>query len=94
MALTKASVWLEQYQANAGYDIEGSVAKCKLFIVAARALVTQPKRLKTGRNAELEHDPARIEAALIKAERWYASRGGESGTDSGVGYYGLSEARR
>ena len=95
MALTTATAARTQYLANLTYDVEGSASKCLLFIEAARALlVLTPKHAKTGRNAEIDFDVGQIQIELTKAQRWYASRGGESGTDSGVGYYGLSEARR
>lgn len=63
----------EAYHENASYDVDGSVAACKLFLVACRQLLELKPAMAAhgGRSAEsFEFDVTLIRDQLNDARRW------------------------
>ena len=73
-----------QYRDNLGYDLEGSVVKCKLFIEAVRYLI-EAAQLSVGRGKVwIEEMQGKLDKELDRAERWLAAHD-TSGTASVYG---------
>ena len=104
MALTAASTRknaLDQYHDNLGYDIEGSVSKCKLFIEACRALLSPRFSVKRvshglsrgGGGEELETDQSVLQDQLASAIAWLKANdptGAFGGGGGGVVYHEIN----
>lgn len=96
MALSSSSTRkqaLDQYHDNLGYDIDGSPAKCKLFIEACRALLSPRFSLKRvshglssgGGGEEIEQDERKIERQLDAAIAWLKAHDTTGSFGSGGG---------
>jgi hypothetical protein len=73
VALTANSSYDEvaaQYDNNAGYDVNGSVASCKLFIEACRILSQRRPTEIESQGDRLQHDPAALRSELAEAKAW------------------------
>lgn len=73
MALTAESTFAEvraQYEANAAYDVNGSVAEAKLFVQACRIILVR-RASRSGHGGEyLDYDMAALAKQLDKAVEW------------------------
>lgn len=97
MTISAAST-LEDVQAayldNVGYDEEGSVAKCRAFITACRALLVRlPSRAARGAAANLEWNIEAITGQLDQAAQWLALHDDAPAAGSTVRYLDLSGFR-
>ena len=88
MALTSASTLAEvqaQYDDNVSYDLNGSVASCKLFIEAARLLLRRlVDETQAGGGARIRQERAVIERELASAKNWWMSSDPNAGTAGGA----------
>lgn len=76
MALTSSSTIDEiitEYVDASGYDIDGSVANCKLFIRACRILLLKRPDSVTIDGVSTRFDAKRIEAQQRRAEAYLAA---------------------
>lgn len=66
---------IRHYRANSSYDLTGDVESARIFIAVARCLLSTPiKRSSFGsRGEEVELAPEIMQAAIAKAESWYAA---------------------
>lgn len=66
----------QEYVANASYEEDNSVAKCKAFITAARALLVMLPATATGFGGEamVQFQVGLTEKALESAKMWLHSR--------------------
>lgn len=95
MALSSAStreVVKAQIADNLAYDVEDSVAKCRLLIEALRhwlvfyaPLRVQHGGASRGSGEELEQDTTRFERLLRAAESWLAVNDASASPASGAG---------
>ena len=72
---TPRSEVLRAYQDHANYDLIGSSAAAKVFIHAARILLSTPvRRTQVGSRGgeEIELEPRIVQEQLQRAEGWYA----------------------
>lgn len=67
----------EAYRENALYEIDNTGATCRLFIQAARIMLTMPQRAR-GRLQEVEWDWNAVRMQLDKAVAWLAALTGEN----------------
>lgn len=84
---------VEQAENNLDYDLEGSVAKVKLCIIALRRI-----KLKRPREVTIGGNPVKFEdlmTMLEKAEAWWAANAStdDGATSSQSQYYDLSDIR-
>lgn len=74
MTLSSASTWGEvvaAYENNCDYDLDGSVAKCRLFIKAGRILQRRSaEETQTSNNERIRDDYRKIQAELDRALTW------------------------
>ncbi len=74
MGLTSSSTFAQvtaQYEDNCSYDLNDSVAECKLFIQAARFLLR--RMVDEGQHGDERYRDSylKIQAELEKAEAWW-----------------------
>lgn len=63
---------VDAYETNCTYDLNGSLAECKLFIAAVRKLLLFPEQSE--RDGErMRYSTERLKEELAKAEQWYAA---------------------
>ncbi len=101
MALTSSSTLSEvqaQYEDNASYDLNASVAECKLFIQAARILIRRTIDESAHGSTRMRESVSRLENELKKAEAWLAANGGGadgtlSASRDNVRYFSLENFR-
>lgn len=69
------SAIIAAYQENCDYDLEPSVAKCKLFIAAARKLLANPIGMQRGGSANhgMQFNWNNVQNELKKAEQWLSA---------------------
>jgi hypothetical protein len=63
-----------QYLDNLSYDMDGSVAKAKLFIAACRALLVMHPTTWSHAQSSIQFNPNLWEKQLQDAQRWLSSR--------------------
>ncbi|HYE19923.1 MAG TPA: hypothetical protein VEA69_15850 [Tepidisphaeraceae bacterium] len=82
MSLSSASTDAQvvaAYDDNAGYDVDGSVAKCRLFIEACR-IILRRRPVSQGGGRTIQYETIREE--LSAAKEWLQNHSTDSG-DSG-----------
>lgn len=88
MALGSASTLEQieaQYDDNASYDLNGSIASCKLFIEAARLLLRrQADEIQGGGGSRVRQDRTVLERALDAAQRWWMASDPSAGRTGGA----------
>lgn len=103
MALSSTSstrVVQAQYDDNASYDLNGSVAQCKLFIEACRILLRRvpDETFHGGTQADgYRNDPSKIQDALERAEFWWQANDPDAlavASGGGVVHFDNAEIRR
>ena len=81
------------YLTNATYDEEGDATKARAFIVACRALLTFPRRVRHGGNEEMELTPDEIRRQLHEAKTWLSVHGDSTHATARVRHLGLENLR-
>jgi hypothetical protein len=87
MAVTSASSLedvIAQYEDNCDYDLDNSVAKCVLFIQAARIYLRRMLKESENDKASIQDDYQKIYDELAKAESWWKTNGSDTGARKGV----------
>ncbi|MFQ5505316.1 MAG: hypothetical protein ACE5F1_11015 [Planctomycetota bacterium] len=81
-----------EYDDNASYEEDGSVAKCRAFITALRFLIRRtPKLVNAGASTgEVQKDLGQYRHELRDAQRWLSIHGG---TGSSVKYLDFQDYR-
>lgn len=81
MALTSASTRTEviaQYRDNAAYDVNGSLAECRLFIEACRHWLILTADEVTHGGESIRDEAKKIQDELARAIAWLEASGGAS----------------
>jgi hypothetical protein len=82
------------YLANADYDEDGSLAKCRAFITACRSLlVCLPSRMARGQAGNLEWNVEVLKGELDRAQEWLALHDDAPIAGAAVRYLDLSAFR-
>ena len=89
MTITSASTQADivgEYLDNLSYDIDGSAAKCKLFIAACRALLVMHPNNWEQTSVKIQFDPKLWADQLNAAITWLAVNGTGSQSNGGVSH--------
>jgi len=80
---------ITQYLENVGYDINGSIASCKLFIEACRALLALMPAKWSKTTSNFEYDPALWRASATEALAWLSEN--QTGAGGSVKHIAFGE---